>query len=273
MTLPFHGLGGVKKNVDEDLLELMAVSADQRILIGQDRSNHHIPEDLLGSHQSDSVFDKLVNTQILHLGIPGTGELKETADDPLDPLRLLLNIAEILLGLGIFLFPQEDGGVTQNSREGVADLVGDPGRQLPHRGKLFHPHHLPLGGHELPVGVLDGSQVLVLFIDRCLNPLCHGVENRGESLDLPGPLNLDPRVVFSCRQSLSPSGDANYGAYGHHPDEPPSEQDDHEAIYTGEGVNELTVEVQNNPQIFQGIGDRKSTHQDPILEHGSGKSP
>jgi hypothetical protein len=38
-------------------------------------------------------------------------------------------------------------------------------------------------------------------------------------------------------------------------------------------VDEFAVEVENDTQVFQGIGDREGAHEDPVLEHGRGESP
>jgi len=137
LAAPPHGLDGVENHVEEHLLQQFPVGPDDGLAVGQPHAEPDalLLEDLAG--EPEDVPQDVVHAQVAELRLRLAGEEQQVGDlvvhaahgveDPGGPVPALL------VGKAL----QEQRGRQGDAPEGVADLVGDVGRHLPHGGEFL----------------------------------------------------------------------------------------------------------------------------------------
>ena len=144
LAAPRHGVEGVEDDVDEHLLEPLALGVDGRDGRElEDQADVHVLELVVDERQD--LLEALLEVDALERGLRGAaGEGQEVLDDPGDPVGLGLDLLQDLgvVGVGELLLEHLD--VAGDARQGRVDLVGDAGREQADRGQLLRGQQLLL---------------------------------------------------------------------------------------------------------------------------------
>src|SRR5438552_1115195 len=132
-----HGLQAIKHHVQDHLLELDPVAADDRQARGEVHRHRHVPEDHVVPHELRHFADDVVDVERqvferapLEQNPQSLDDLRRTlvvGHDVVDDLAQLLEIRRV--GLQVLL---GDFRVVENRRQGLVELVRQRRRQLAH---------------------------------------------------------------------------------------------------------------------------------------------
>ncbi|MGD0870068.1 MAG: hypothetical protein ABSB88_10995 [Bryobacteraceae bacterium] len=136
-------LDSVDDQIEKHLLEQLGVALHLRqlrrhVLPQGDR----IPADSM-SRKPDDRIEQRVYFNGLVFRRPGTRKIEEFGEQPVQPLRLLLNDFEALLVLRLEVrVPLQDAGCAGDAPQRISEFVRQPGRQLTNREQTLGPFHL-----------------------------------------------------------------------------------------------------------------------------------
>ncbi len=182
---PGHGLEGVERQVEEDLLQLLGVALHRREL------GRHLQDDVdarwdLGGEELEGPLEDVAHVSRRHARLEGAGVVEEGGHDAVQPVHLLDDDLEELPVLPWEATGVEVLGGALDGGERVADLVGQAGRHLAQRREPVPLLHLlvELGvvdDHRAPVGHLDERGDLVGG-EGLLDPLVPAGQEPGDAI-------------------------------------------------------------------------------------------